>query len=136
MAFQLVLFLHISSSWVTIRLYTENQLPRLSWSGLFFIYFCTAPHFFPSHISSTWVKLRLYTENQLPRLSWSGLKVPGGCWVGGWAYPLSSQAPTHVEAELGHRPESILRIKTRGIFTLKYEHFENLFSCSTLGSIS
>ena len=26
--------LHISSSWVKIRLYTENQLPRLSGSGL------------------------------------------------------------------------------------------------------
>ena len=30
---QLALFLHISSSWVKIRLYTENQLPRLSRSG-------------------------------------------------------------------------------------------------------
>ena len=27
-------FLHISSTWVKIRLYTENQLPRLSGSGL------------------------------------------------------------------------------------------------------
>ena len=25
---------HISSTWVKIRLYTENQLPRLSGSGL------------------------------------------------------------------------------------------------------
>jgi hypothetical protein len=28
------LLLHISSSWVKIRLYTKNQLPRLSGSGL------------------------------------------------------------------------------------------------------
>jgi hypothetical protein len=28
------LFLHISSSWVKIRLFTENQLPRLSGRGL------------------------------------------------------------------------------------------------------
>ena len=27
-------FLHISSSWVKIRLYTENQLPRLPGSAL------------------------------------------------------------------------------------------------------
>ena len=31
---QLVLFLHISPSWVKIRLYTKNQLPRMSESGL------------------------------------------------------------------------------------------------------
>ena len=30
----LVLFLHIQSSWVKLRLYTENQLPRLSGSAL------------------------------------------------------------------------------------------------------
>ena len=43
----------------------------------------------------------LHTENQLPRLPGSALKVPvvGGGWVG--SYPLSSQAPTHVEVELG-----------------------------------
>jgi hypothetical protein len=29
-----IMFLHISSTWVNIRLYTENQLPRLSGSGL------------------------------------------------------------------------------------------------------
>jgi hypothetical protein len=29
-----LLFLNISSSWVKIRLYSENQLPRLSGSGL------------------------------------------------------------------------------------------------------
>jgi hypothetical protein len=39
----------------------------------------------------------LHTENQLPRLSVSALKVPG--WVA--SYPLSSQAPTPVEVELG-----------------------------------
>ena len=50
-------------------------------------------------------KIRLHTKNQLPRLPGSALKVPvwvGG--VGGWvvgSYPLSSQAPTPVEVELG-----------------------------------
>ena len=34
MAPQLVLFSHISSSWVKIRLYTENQLPSLPGSAL------------------------------------------------------------------------------------------------------
>ena len=34
MAPQLLLFLHISSSWVKIRLPTENQLPRLPGSAL------------------------------------------------------------------------------------------------------
>ena len=70
---------HISSGWIKIRLYTENQLHRLSGSGLkvFFWGFFMAPHFF-WHISSTWVKKRLYTENQLPRLSGCGLKVCGG----------------------------------------------------------
>jgi hypothetical protein len=29
-----IMFLHISSIWVKIMLYTENQLPRLSGSGL------------------------------------------------------------------------------------------------------
>ena len=52
------------------------------------------------HISSSWVKIRLHTEKQLPRLPGSALKVPGG--GGGVAsYPLSSQAPTPVEVELG-----------------------------------
>ena len=48
------------------------------------------------------MKIRLHTENQLPRLPGSALKVPGGGCVG-WvaSYPLSSQAPTHVEVELG-----------------------------------
>ena len=35
-------FLHISSSWVKIRLYTENQLPRLSGS---FFFWMTPPFF-------------------------------------------------------------------------------------------
>jgi hypothetical protein len=54
------------------------------------------------NISLSWVKLSLYTENQLPRLSGSALKVPawGGVVVVG-SYPLLSQAPTHVEVELG-----------------------------------
>ena len=34
MAMQLVLFLHISSYWVKIRLYTKNKLPRLPESTL------------------------------------------------------------------------------------------------------
>ena len=72
MAPQLLLFFHISSNWVKIRLYIENQLPRLSESSPFFIFL---------HISSTWVKIRLYTKNQLPRLPGSFLKVHGG-WVG------------------------------------------------------
>jgi hypothetical protein len=49
------------------------------------------------------VKIRLHIENQLPRLSGSALKVHvwGGVgWVMG-SYPLSSQAPTPVEVELG-----------------------------------
>ena len=40
----------------------------------------------------------MHTENQLPRLPGSALKVPGSVVVG--SYPLSSQAPTHVEVEL------------------------------------
>ena len=48
-------------------------------------------------------QIRLHAENQLPRLPGSPLKVPGG---GGWggvvaSYPFLSQAPTHVEVELG-----------------------------------
>ena len=53
-----------------------------------------------------WVKIRLHTENQLPRLPGSALKVPvvGGVVVA--SYPLSSQAPTPVEVELGCDNES------------------------------
>jgi hypothetical protein len=40
----------------------------------------------------------LHTENQLPRLPGSALKVPV---VVVDSYPLLSQAPTHVEVELG-----------------------------------
>ena len=60
-----------------------------------------APQYFFLHISSSWVKIRLHTENQLPRLPGSALKVPG--WWGGVvaSYPFLSQAPTHVEVELG-----------------------------------
>ena len=45
-------------------------------------------------------KIKLHPENQLPWLLLSALKVPGGRW---WvaSYPLSSQAPAHVEVELG-----------------------------------
>jgi hypothetical protein len=45
----------------------------------------------------------LHTENQLPMLPGSALKVPVGGGGGGvvGSYPLSSQAPTHVEVELG-----------------------------------
>ena len=46
---------------------------------------------------SSWVKIRVHTENPLTRLSGSALKVPGGLG----SYPLLSQAPTHVEVELG-----------------------------------
>ena len=44
----------------------------------------------------------LHTENQLPRLPGSALKVPrlGGV-VMMVSYPLSSQAPTHVQVESG-----------------------------------
>ena len=42
----------------------------------------------------------MHTENQLPRLPGSALKVPGGVVVVA-SYPLSSQAPTPVEVELG-----------------------------------
>ena len=70
MATQLVLFFHISSSWVNIRFYTENQLPRLSGSGI--IFFDGTPIFF-LHIPSSWVKIRLHTENWLPRLPGSAL---------------------------------------------------------------
>ena len=45
-------------------------------------------------------KMRSSTENQLPRLPGIALKVPGWWWVVA-SYPLSSQAPTHVEVELG-----------------------------------
>ena len=41
----------------------------------------------------------MHTENQLPRLPGSALKVPA--WVVVGSYQLSSQAPTHVEVELG-----------------------------------
>jgi hypothetical protein len=40
---------------------------------------------------SSWVKIRLHTKKQLPRLPQSG----------GGFLTLSSQAPTHVEVELG-----------------------------------
>jgi hypothetical protein len=84
MATQLLLFLHISPSWVKIRLYTENQLPNLFGSGLKKIkFFFDGIPFFLVHISSTWVKIRLYTKSQLPRLYGSGLKVCGGV-VGWW----------------------------------------------------
>ena len=42
----------------------------------------------------------MLTGNQLPMLFGSALTVPGG-WGGVGSYPLSSQAPTHVEVELG-----------------------------------
>ena len=93
-----MLFLHISSSWVKIRLFMENQLPRLSESGIFFSFFFDVTSIICLHISSTWLKIRLYTEYQIPRLPWNALKVPG--WVG--SYPLSSQAPTHVEVKLDY----------------------------------
>ena len=54
--------------------------------------------FFLLHNSSSWVKIRLPTENQLPRVPQSALTVPGG---GVGSYLVSSQAPTHVEVELG-----------------------------------
>jgi hypothetical protein len=76
MAPQLVLFLHISSSWVKIRLYIKNQFPRLSGRGLNY-FLCDGTLILLLHISSIWVKIRLYTENQLPRLSGSGLNVCG-----------------------------------------------------------
>jgi hypothetical protein len=48
------------------------------------------------------VNIRLHTGNQLPRLPGSALKVPGWVrWVVVGSYPLSSQAPTPVEVELG-----------------------------------
>ena len=68
-----------------------------------FFFLCRLPLFCCYGRLSSWVKIRLHTENQLPRLPGSALKVPVvggvGWWVG--SYPLSSQAPTHVEVELG-----------------------------------
>jgi hypothetical protein len=62
-------------------------------------------------ISSSLVKIRLHTENQLPRLPGSALKVPVG-WGGGvGSYPLLSQAPTHVEVELGCDNKELLASK-------------------------
>jgi hypothetical protein len=54
------------------------------------------------HISSSRAKIRLHVKNQLLRLPGSSLKVPEKIpwWVVG-SYPLSRQAPTHVEVELG-----------------------------------
>ena len=76
------LMLHISLSWVKIRLYTENQRPRLSESGLkCLLKFFMALQVFLGHISSSWVEIRLYTKNQLSSLSGSGLKV---CCGVGW----------------------------------------------------
>ena len=66
------------------------------------------------HISSSWVKIRLYTENQLPMLSGSGLKVPGGWVVVGDPYPLSSQAPTHVEVEPNSTSTQLGSVKVIG----------------------
>jgi hypothetical protein len=66
---------HISSSSVKIRLYIENQLPRLSGNGLKVCRFFLWHPNFVLHISFSWVKIRLYTENQCPRLSGSGIKV-------------------------------------------------------------
>ena len=59
------------------------------------------------HISSRWVKIRLYTENQLPRLPGCALKVPVGWW---WVGSYPSQAPTHVEIELGCDNLAIFKI--------------------------
>jgi hypothetical protein len=71
-----------------IRLFTENQLPRLSGRSVIFKKnFGWHPNFL-LHISSSWVKIRLHTEIQLPRLSRSDLKVCVGGWGGvggvGW----------------------------------------------------
>ena len=76
---QLVLFLHISSSWVKIRLHIKNQLPRLSESSLIQknIFFDGTP-IICLHISSTWFKIGC--------LEWS----KSSWWVvAGWAYPVS-----------------------------------------------
>ena len=67
------IFLHISSSFVKIRLHTENELPRLSRSAL-----------------------------KVPGWVHYGYKVQYTMairWVG--SYPLLSQAQTPVEVELG-----------------------------------
>jgi hypothetical protein len=55
-------------------LYIENQLPRLTGSDIFLIFFDGTPIIF-LHVSSSWVKIRLHNENQLPRLPGSALTV-------------------------------------------------------------
>ena len=67
----------------------------------FFLFFYRSSSIYFWGRLSSWVKIRLHTENQLPRLPGSALKVPVGRVGGVSSYPLLSQAPTHVEVELG-----------------------------------
>ena len=71
-------FLHISSSWVKIRLHTKNQLPMLPGPPSVGVG-VRWPQFF-KNISSSWVKIMLHTKNQLPRLSevpfFGGVVIP------------------------------------------------------------
>ena len=101
-------FFHISSSWVNIRLHTENQLPRLPGKNLwsFYIWIKLSLSSISKnidvvfHISSSWVNIRLHIKNQLPMLSQSALKV----WLvvgGGVVQLITLSTPTRVEVELG-----------------------------------
>ena len=69
MAPQSVLFLHILSSWVKIRLNTENQLPRVPGSALKV----------PVGVVVGWVPTHYQVKLQLMlRLSWAVIIAPSG----------------------------------------------------------
>ena len=82
-------FFHNLSSWVKIRLHTENQilgLPRTKMRSSSIWKTMRSSSVFQNiyvilHFSSSWVKIRLHTENQLPGLTGNALKV---CVVVGW----------------------------------------------------
>ena len=102
----MIFSLHISSSWVLLRFHTKYHHLTM-FRTAFKVTDARLKLHHPGdpncslHKSSSWVKIRLHTENHLPRLPVCALKVPGGGvgWVA--SYPVSSQAPTHVEVELG-----------------------------------
>jgi hypothetical protein len=92
------------------------------------------------HFSSSWVKIRLHTENQLPMLPGSALKVPVGGWGGVvGSYPLSSQAPTPVEVELGCDNIGVTANKnmfSNNVQTLRGVASVSVVSAYSLGSCS
>ena len=65
-------FVHLSSSWVKISLYSEFQLPRLPGSRTGFF----------SRLNPIWVEIRWHAKFQLPRLPGSGSFMVGEATTG------------------------------------------------------